>query len=90
MSRRSVEGNTVSDGEAHTGHVDSLSQITKAKARIRCKRCGTEKVFRLYREGFLQEKIYPLLGLYPWKCKNCGEQMLVRKRRLAKTKKEAE
>ncbi len=38
----------------------------------------------------MQEKVYPLLGFYPWKCKVCGEQMMFRKRRRAKTKEDTD
>jgi hypothetical protein len=51
---------------------------------IDCRHCGSDRVFRVYRQGFLQERIYPILGFYPWKCKVCGANMILRKRRRSK------
>ncbi|HUA96913.1 MAG TPA: hypothetical protein VMA34_01145 [Terracidiphilus sp.] len=35
---------------------------------------------RVARRGFLQKKVYPVLGLYPWECGACREVTMVRKR----------
>jgi hypothetical protein len=35
---------------------------------------------RVGRHGFLQQRIYPLLGLYPWQCAICGKHALLRRR----------
>lgn len=55
---------------------------TKAnKELITCQRCGSGRVRRIYREGFLQTNIYPLLGYYPWRCNQCGQVVMLHKRR---------
>ena len=46
-----------------------------------CKRCGT-KLRRVVRESFLQRRLYPLLGLFPWECPICKKPVLLRKRYL--------
>jgi hypothetical protein len=48
-------------------------------ARI-CPHCGDEQMRRLARRGFLQTRIYPLLGLYPWECVACRTIKMFRKR----------
>ncbi len=35
---------------------------------------------RLGRVGFLQRKIFPILGLYPWRCPICRKTRLRRER----------
>jgi len=47
---------------------------------MHCTKCGTE-MRRVVRETFLQRKVYPLFGFYPWECPLCREPILYRKRR---------
>lgn len=54
---------------------------------ISCQRCGSGRVRRVYREGFLQINIYPLLGYYPWRCTQCGHVVMLRKRRRTRKRK---
>lgn len=61
----------------------------RSKDRVHCRYCGSDKVFRLYREGFLQERVFPLLGFYPWRCKICSANMLLHKRRFKKATRHA-
>lgn len=50
---------------------------------MHCDDCGGDEVYRIFRKGFFQQKIYPLLGFYPWRCKKCGLRLMLRKRELA-------
>jgi len=36
---------------------------------------------RLMRESFLQKRVYPLFGFYPWECPLCRKTVLRRQRR---------
>jgi hypothetical protein len=47
---------------------------------IRCSKCGKGHLHRVARRGFLQTKVYPLFGYYPWECSACRRISLVRKR----------
>ncbi|HTW60818.1 MAG TPA: hypothetical protein VMD55_03360 [Terracidiphilus sp.] len=58
-----------------------------ATAKIRCPSCGDGGPRRLERKGFLQEKVYPLFGYYPWLCATCKSTFLMRKRYRRKSKK---
>jgi hypothetical protein len=39
------------------------------------------------RKGFLQERVLPALGYYPWVCATCKSTFLMRKRYRRKSKK---
>lgn len=56
-------------------------QAAKTSSGIHCKYCRSQRVFRVYRQGFFQVKIYPLFGFYPWMCKTCSAYMLLHKRK---------
>ncbi len=58
-----------------------LAQQGKVLGEVICRFCGSDRVYRLYREGFLQTRIYPLLGFYPWRCKTCATSMMLHKRK---------
>jgi hypothetical protein len=46
----------------------------------RCPACAEVQLFRLARSGFLQERIYPWFGKYPWECAQCRRLFLLRMR----------
>lgn len=39
--------------------------------RLSCPKCGGKHMFRLERKGFIQTRILPLFGYFPWKCYDC-------------------
>ena len=59
---------------------ESVVETSCAREQIACQRCGGEKVHRVYREGFLQEVVYPWFGYFPWRCTACGYLAMLRKR----------
>jgi hypothetical protein len=44
-----------------------------------CRKCGSDALRREPRHGFLQHKIFPLFGLYPWECCMCRAVRLYHK-----------
>lgn len=48
---------------------------------MHCAKCGSE-MRRLMRESFLQRKVFPLFGYYPWECPLCRVPVLFKKRHL--------
>lgn len=45
-----------------------------------CRKCGTANWLRREeRRGFLQLKVFPRFGLYPWECMECRGVRLYRK-----------
>ncbi len=67
-----------------------LAPQGKANERVACRFCGSEQLQRLVREGYLQEWVYPLFGFYPWRCKGCASNMMLRRRYKPKRKARAE
>jgi transposase-like protein len=61
---------------------------TGATAKVQCPSCGADHPRRLERKGFLQERVLPLLGYYPWVCVSCKSTFLMRKRYRRKSKKD--
>ena len=68
---------------ALAGH---LVEMTAVKERVHCRKCGSDRVYRVEREGFIQKWIYPQFGYYPWRCKICRDHVMLRKRKRARTK----
>ena len=47
---------------------------------MQCPRCGDRALYRKGRCGFLEVRLYPLFGLYPWRCVSCWRSTLLRLR----------
>ncbi len=45
-----------------------------------CPDCGNRRLRRLPRTGFLQTKVFPVFGYFPWECPICRETKYFRKR----------
>lgn len=45
-----------------------------------CPDCGSRHLRRLPRQGFLQQKVLPFFGYYPWECPICRETKFFKKR----------
>jgi hypothetical protein len=63
--------------------------VEKAEAapKVLCPNCGNNHPRRMERKGFLQMRVYPLFGYYPWVCGACKSTFMARKRYRRKTKK---
>jgi hypothetical protein len=72
-----------SGSDAAPGYVEQAG----ATVKVRCPHCGDDHPRRLERKGFLQLRVYPLFGYYPWLCGACKATFLKRKRYRRKTKK---
>jgi len=68
--------------------VESLKKAVEAATEegverrqgTQCPRCGSNYFRRMSRVGFLEERIYPLFGHFPWRCTGCGGNFLIKKR----------
>ena len=76
----------VNHSEAAEGFVDQ----SRAPTWIQCPECGSDLPRRLERKGFMQTKIYPIFGYYPWVCGACKTTFLSRKRYRRKLKRKEE
>jgi hypothetical protein len=45
-----------------------------------CPICKGHFAARVSRDGFLQQSVLSLVGIYPWKCGACGSTFLYRRR----------
>jgi hypothetical protein len=43
-----------------------------------CAHCQGKECRRLNREGFLERRILPLLGYFPWECSLCRKKFFLR------------
>lgn len=87
MTRRAL---AISFGEVKAGKIIEVKAVNiveenSANERVLCDECRSDKVYRIFRKGFFQRKIYPLFGFYPWRCKGCGLRLMLRKRDMAST-----
>ncbi len=64
---------------------EKLVEAISAKEQVNCQKCESGKVRRVFRDGFLQTKVYPLFGYYPWRCTRCGRVVMLRKRHRSKS-----
>ncbi len=47
---------------------------------VRCPTCKAASAIRVHRIGFMQQNILGPMGIYPWKCGECGTLFLFRRR----------
>ncbi|SPE26300.1 hypothetical protein SBA5_540058 [Candidatus Sulfotelmatomonas gaucii] len=59
----------------------ALAPRENLRDEVMCRFCGSDRVFRIYREGFLQRRIYSFFGFYPWRCRTCKANVMLHKRR---------
>jgi hypothetical protein len=48
--------------------------------KLVCPRCKSTLMRRNFRHGFLEEKVWPKFGYYPWECCACREVSYFRTR----------
>lgn len=73
------------DGSTRRFLAAEVVEMDAVEDRVFCRKCGSDRVRRVYRKGFWQENMYPLFGYYPWRCASCGERAMLRKRNKTKT-----
>lgn len=76
----------VQHGTADEAFSGELITASKFDNHAVCKHCGSHRIYRVIREGYLQEKIFPMFGYYPWKCKNCKSRSLLKLRKFSRSK----
>jgi hypothetical protein len=74
----------------HTGAAEGFVDQSQARVGVPCPECGSDRPRRLERKGFLQMKVYPVFGYYPWMCGACKTSFLARKRYRRKSKRTEE
>jgi uncharacterized Zn finger protein len=67
------------EGMAHGAQSEGVG-TGYSREIVNCPMCTSGKVHRVVRDGYLQKRVYPLFGYYPWRCRACGSGMMLRKR----------
>ena len=65
---------------AASGQTLRFLSVHIVPTRLACPRCGDRCLYRAERRGFLQLKLFPLFGYFPWKCESCGELSMLKLR----------
>ena len=55
-------------------------EIERKPEPVYCPECGAPRTYRVERKGFLQRRVFPILGFFPWQCRNCGAEVILRRR----------
>ena len=55
-------------------------EIAQKRDVVYCPSCGGDRMYRTDRRGLLRRSVFPIFGLYPWVCKGCGREAMLRKR----------
>ncbi len=58
----------------------TMSAPVDGTSEFACPDCGSRHLRRLPRQGFMQLKVYPFFGYFPWECPICRQTRLYRKR----------
>ena len=66
------------------GELDAEKSVERVP--VYCKVCGSNRMRRAHRKGFMQLNLYPILGYFPWRCGACGVRVMLRKRHRAKVR----
>ncbi len=80
-AKRLIREANLQQRSVQQGAAGGLTQQGNVRGEVICRFCGSDRVFRLYREGFLQRHVYSLFGFYPWRCKTCAARMILHKRK---------
>ena len=51
-----------------------------SKRKKICPNCAEAELTRVARHGFLQERVYPKFGMFPWECGQCRQIFLLKSR----------
>jgi predicted RNA-binding Zn-ribbon protein involved in translation (DUF1610 family) len=84
-----VQETEVSENSGGGALAGNVVEIAAKKDSVYCPDCGCDKVYRIQRTGFLRRRIFPIFGFYPWVCKDCGREALLRKRNRRRRKRTA-
>jgi predicted nucleic acid-binding Zn ribbon protein len=70
-----------------TRTAEGLVQKVQEGSRVFCPECGGNRVRRIERKGFMQKHVYAWFGYFPWYCRECHKNSMLRKRNRSKSTK---
>ena len=80
----------MTEESAGRAQAKKVVEMGKKGDLVYCPECGADRVYRIERRGFLRRRVYPIFGFYPWQCKECGYEVVLRKRNRKRRKHTAE
>jgi hypothetical protein len=75
-----VQETAVSENSARGALGGNVFEMAAKRDVVYCPECGCDRVYRIERVGFLRRRVFPIFGLYPWVCRECGRETMLRKR----------
>jgi predicted RNA-binding Zn-ribbon protein involved in translation (DUF1610 family) len=76
----------VAEESARGALAGNVVEMGRTRDVVYCPACGGDRMYRLERKGIIQKSIYPFFGFFPWQCKECGNEVMLRKRNRRKRK----
>jgi predicted nucleic acid-binding Zn ribbon protein len=70
--------------ENETQTAASVVQKVQESSRVFCPECGSKRLRRVERRGFMQKHVFAWFGYFPWHCRECRKYSLLRKRNRSK------
>jgi DNA-directed RNA polymerase subunit RPC12/RpoP len=67
-------------GRERLRDLDLCSDGPEELRQMQCSNCGGKHLLRMRRTGFLEIRLFPAFGFYPWKCTDCKAKLLLRDR----------
>jgi predicted RNA-binding Zn-ribbon protein involved in translation (DUF1610 family) len=58
----------------------NVVEMVEKRDVVYCPACGGDRMYRLERKGIFQKKVFSQFGYFPWQCKECGVEVMLRKR----------
>jgi DNA-directed RNA polymerase subunit RPC12/RpoP len=55
-------------------------ELIEARDLVYCPACKGDRMYRMERKGIFQKSIFSRFGYFPWQCKECGIEVMLRKR----------
>ncbi len=75
------------DGEsAREAPAGNIFEVSRNRDVVYCPACRGDRVYRVERKGLIEKKVFPIFGFYPWQCKDCGTELMLRKRKRRRRK----
>jgi hypothetical protein len=59
---------------------DLVLERAMSKSKKTCPNCSEFELTRVARHGFMQERVYPKFGMFPWECGQCRQIFLLKSR----------
>lgn len=70
----------MAEESARGAPLENVVEMGRSRDAVYCPACRSDRMYRLERRGIFQKNVFPFFGFYPWQCKGCGAEAMLRKR----------